>query len=111
MTEEKDKSFDPAYRSLYFDLFRSPRFMLWTMLAYLGVALILIPSMGISFDFFFLLQRWGLPFAGSLLLIVSMSFLISDMRKRRVLRDERFIDVDARGRNVSVDESLTPILR
>lgn len=111
MTEEKDKSFNPAYRSLYFNLFRSPNFMLSIMLGYLGMALILIPIMELPFDFPFLLQRWGFPFAGTLLLIVSISFFMSDMRKRRLLRDERFIDVDARGRYVSADDSLQPILR
>ena len=83
-------------RALLPPFFRSPKSLVFFLIAYVGILMALSPLLGISFVSLF--SKYGISIIGTLLTLVGLALTIDDIKKSSISRENKFIDVDARAK-------------
>lgn len=78
-------------------VFGSTKLFLVIITGYAGAAIAVFSFMGYSFEILF--RRFGVPTVGVSIFMVSMLLYREEMKKRKLVRDDSFIDVDERNKN------------
>lgn len=76
----------------------SPRRILGTLLVYAGIGVVILFSFYSAVPFSDLIERYGAIMLGTLLVAVGLYLTWDEVDMRRAIREERFVDVDARSR-------------
>ena len=98
MSEQEERK-TPTQSVTEFQRLMTPRIILLVTLAYGGM--FLAASAFIKIPILPMLEKYGLPLLGFGISFLSMLFLMEEMKKRRLLRDEKFVDVDVRSREAA----------
>lgn len=77
------------------------RLMLGALLMYAGFGVVFFFYLQHDYPFSYVLERYGAVLIGSILCLAGFYLFYDEMNKRRTLRRERFVDVDARSRPAS----------
>lgn len=85
------------HRPVSFFLARDPKIILSVLLIYLGIGVAFYSTLQPR-SLSYLLERYGTVLVGSAIALSGAYLFLDVVRKRRLLREDRFVDVDARVR-------------